>query len=41
MILEDGKIIESGTHQELLSKNKMYQELCKTELIKENKKTLN
>lgn len=33
MILDDGKIIDSGTHKELLKKNKEYKKLCETELV--------
>lgn len=32
MILDDGKINDSGTHKELLNNNEMYKKLCKTEL---------
>ena len=32
-ILEDGKITDSGTHQELLKSNKYYKKLCETELV--------
>ena len=32
-ILEDGKITDSGTHQELLKNNKYYKKLCETELV--------
>ena len=31
-ILEDGKVSSSGTHKELLKNNKLYKQLCKTEL---------
>ena len=31
-ILNDGKMIDSGTHQELLKSNKYYKQLCQTEL---------
>ena len=33
MLLQDGKIIDSGTHKELLKSNKEYKRLCETELI--------
>ena len=33
MLLSDGKIIESGTHNELLKSNKIYKKLCETEVI--------
>jgi len=33
MLLSDGKIIESGTHNELLKCNKIYKKLCETEVI--------
>lgn len=33
MILEEGKIIDQGTHTELLSRNQRYQTLCKTEVL--------
>lgn len=32
MVLEQGNIIDSGTHGELISRNVTYQNLCKTEL---------
>ena len=31
-ILEDGRVSSSGTHKELLKNNKLYKQLCKTEL---------
>ena len=34
MILDDGKIIDEGTHSELLNSNEMYKNLCRTELVK-------
>ena len=33
LILENGKIIDSGKHKELLKNNKSYKKLCETELI--------
>lgn len=33
MVLEDGNIIDSGTHEELINRNESYQNLCKTELL--------
>ena len=33
MLLENGKITDSGNHKELLSKNKNYKKLCETEII--------
>ena len=33
MYLEDGKIIDSGTHKELLKNNKQYKKLCETEIV--------
>ena len=35
-ILEDGKITDSGTHQELLKNNKYYKKLCETELVEKD-----
>ena len=32
-IVDDGKIVGSGTHQELLKKNKIYKNLYKTESL--------
>ena len=32
-MIDDGKIIDSGTHKELLKKNKVYKQLCETELV--------
>lgn len=32
-VIDDGKIVASGTHRELLKKSKMYKKLCETELI--------
>lgn len=34
MVVEDGKISDIGTHEELISRNYTYQALCKTELLK-------
>lgn len=34
MIVEEGKISDSGTHEELLNRNHTYQALCQTEIIK-------
>lgn len=34
MILEDGKINDSGTHEELLNRNNIYQTLYQTEILK-------
>jgi len=34
MILDEGKIVDKGTHNELLNTNSIYQKLCDTELIK-------
>lgn len=33
MILQNGKIIDSGTHKELLKSSKEYKTLCKTEIV--------
>ena len=33
MIIDKGKIVDEGTHEELLKRNKDYKKLCKTELI--------
>ncbi len=33
MILQNGKIIDSGTHKELLKFNKEYRRLCETEIV--------
>mgnify|MGYP001623946563 CR=1 FL=1 len=33
MILQGGKIIDSGKHKELLKINKEYKKLCETEII--------
>lgn len=35
-ILEDGKISDSGTHEELYNTNEYYQQLCRTELFEKN-----
>ncbi len=35
-ILEDGKISDSGTHEDLFNNNDYYQQLCKTELFEKN-----
>ena len=35
-ILEDGKISDSGTHEDLYNSNDYYQQLCKTELFEKN-----
>lgn len=37
-MLDEGKIINSGTHKELLSSCKEYKKLCNTELVDENVK---
>ena len=34
MIMDDGKIVDEGTHLELLKSNEIYQNLCKTELVR-------
>lgn len=34
MLMDDGKIVDEGTHLELLKSNEVYQNLCKTELVK-------
>ena len=34
LLMDDGKIVDEGTHSELLNSNEVYQNLCKTELIK-------
>lgn len=39
LLVEDGKIIASGTHQELLEKNKMYQNLYELELKEQKENT--
>lgn len=39
LLVEDGKIIASGTHQELLKKNKMYQNLYELELKEQKENT--
>ena len=36
-ILEDGKIIDSGKHKELIKSNKYYKKLCETELVEKDK----
>ena len=36
LLLEKGKIIDSGTHDELINKNKIYKKLCETEITKTN-----
>lgn len=33
MILQNGKVIDSGTHKELLKSNKEYKKLCETEIV--------
>ena len=33
MILQSGKVIDSGTHKELLKSNKEYKKLCETEIV--------
>ncbi len=33
MVLQGGKIIDSGTHKDLLKSNKTYKKLCETELV--------
>ena len=35
-ILEDGKISDSGTHEDLFNSNDYYQQLCRTELFEKN-----
>ena len=35
MIIDKGKIVGEGTHEELLKNNKNYKKLCKTELLKQ------
>ncbi len=37
MLIEDGKVTASGTHQKLLSKNKSYQHLYENELLQNEK----
>jgi len=37
-ILEEGKISDKGSHQELIKNNKYYKKLCDTELIEKNQK---
>ena len=32
-VYKQGKIIDSGTHKELLNSNKEYKKLCETEII--------
>ena len=34
LLMDDGKIVDEGTHTELLNNNEVYQNLCKTELVK-------
>jgi len=34
LVLENGKISSSGTHKELMSKNRLYKELCELQMIK-------
>lgn len=34
MVIEDGKVSDVGTHEELINRNHTYQALCKTELLK-------
>ena len=36
LMIEKGKIVGTGTHQELLKKNLKYQKLYKADIIKEN-----
>ena len=33
IMIDDGKVIASGTHKELLKKSKEYKKLCDTEII--------
>lgn len=33
LVVEDGKIVEEGTHEELLSKNGTYRKLCELQLL--------
>ena len=35
MLIEDGKIIDEGTHEYLLKNNKHYKKLCQTEITNE------
>ena len=37
LIYKDGQIVESGTHQELVSKNGFYQKMYEAEIIEEVK----
>ena len=37
MIIDDGKVIASGTHEELLKSNKEYKKLYELDLQKEDK----
>lgn len=34
MIIEDGKVSDAGTHEELISRSHTYQALCQTEMLK-------
>lgn len=34
MIIEDGKVSDAGTHEELITRNSTYQALCQTEMMK-------
>ena len=38
LLIDDGKVIDEGTHEELLKKNKMYQTLYELELKEKNSK---
>jgi len=40
LVLDDGKIIEQGTHNELLSKNGSYTELYNNQLLEEESRTI-
>ena len=39
-VLKDGKVIESGNHQELLSQSGLYADLCKTSFLDEGDEPL-
>ncbi len=36
VVLEEGKIVEQGTHDQLIKKNKVYAQLCQWQLVKED-----
>ena len=36
LLLENGKILDSGTHHDLISRNEKYRNICETELVKKD-----